>query len=46
MSEMNRINEEALENVVGGVKRTVNIGSKKNATLRNGSGTGCQLLGN
>ena len=44
MSEMNRINEEALDNVVGGAIRKVNTGSSKNAALRNGPGTGFEQI--
>ena len=39
MSEMNRINEENLENVVGGAIRIVNTGSSRNAALSEGPGT-------
>lgn len=40
MSELNRINDEALDEVVGGAVRYVDTGSSRHAALRNGPGTG------
>ena len=40
MGAMNRMDDESLDNVVGGAIRTVHTGSNKNAALRNGPGTG------
>ncbi len=34
MSDMNKINEESLENVVGGAKRVVDTGDDRNAAIR------------
>ena len=34
MSELNKINEKALENVTGGVQKTVNTGDKRDAVIR------------
>ena len=40
MSEMmNRINDEALENVVGGAMKVVRTGTSQNAAVRKGPGT-------
>ena len=39
MSDFNKINEEALENVVGGVLRVVNTGDSRNAAIRTAPGT-------
>ena len=38
MSEMNKINMEDLEKVVGGIKKTVNTGTSQNAAVRKGPG--------
>ena len=43
-TEFNKINEEALENVVGGVKRTVDTGTSQNAALRDGPGKGYEQI--
>ncbi len=34
MTEMNKMNEKALENVTGGVQRTVDTGDTRNAAIR------------
>jgi bacteriocin-like protein len=39
-TEFNKINDEALEQVSGGVKRTVDTGTSQNAALREGPGKG------
>ena len=38
MSEMNKINDEALEQVSGGATRFVDTGTKQNAAVRAGAG--------
>jgi hypothetical protein len=38
MSDMNKINDQQLEDVVGGVKRVVDTGTSQNAAVRDGAG--------
>ena len=43
-TEMNKINDEALDNVVGGVKRVVDTGTSQNAAVRDGAGKGYEQI--
>ncbi|MBP3877921.1 MAG: SH3 domain-containing protein [Lachnospiraceae bacterium] len=43
-NEINKINDEALDQVVGGVKRTVNTGTSQNAAVRAGAGKGYAVI--
>lgn len=45
MKEMNTINVEALEDVIGGAKRTVNTGTKQNAAVRVKPGVSSKQVG-
>ena len=38
MTEMNKLNDAALEQVTGGVRRRVNTGTSQNAAVRRGAG--------
>lgn len=44
MTEMNKINAEALENVIGGAAKTVNTNTKQNAAVRSGPGTNFEQI--
>ena len=44
MSEMNKINVDALENVVGGVTKTVDTNTTQNAAVRSGPGTNFEQI--
>ena len=41
---MNKINDEALETVVGGARRTVETGTSQNAAVRSGAGKGFEQI--
>jgi type IV secretory pathway TrbL component len=41
---MNKINDEALKNVTGGTKRTVDTGTSQNAAVRSGAGKGFEQI--
>ena len=45
MTEINKINVEALENVIGGVKRTVDTGTSQNAAVRENPGLNSRQIG-
>ena len=45
MTELNKINVEALENVIGGVKRTVDTGTSQNAAVRQNPGLNAKQVG-
>ena len=44
MSDLNKINDEALNQVVGGVKRIVDTGTSQNAAVRDGAGKGYEQI--
>ena len=44
MTEMNKINDAALEEVTGGATRTVNTGTSQNAAVRCGAGKGYEQI--
>ena len=44
MTDMNKINDEALKNVAGGTKRTVDTGTSQNAAVRSGAGKGFEQI--
>ena len=44
MSDLNKINDEALNQVVGGVKRVVDTGTSQNAAVRDGAGKGYEQI--
>ncbi len=41
---MNKINDEMLENVVGGVTREINTNTEQNAAIRSGAGKSFQQI--
>ncbi len=45
MSENNKINDQELENVSGGIYRVVNTGDTRNAAIRNAPGLSTTIIG-
>ena len=45
MSEKNRMNDQELEKVSGGVYRTVNTGDQRNAAIRSAPGLSTPIIG-
>ena len=44
MSDMNRLNDEALTNVTGGMAGIVDTGTDQNAVVRSGAGKGFEQI--
>ena len=45
MTDINKINDESLDNVSGGVKRVVDTGTSQNAAVRDGAGKQYEQIG-